>query len=198
MKYVNQKEYPDKLYTTGLDFEGEEREKGLTTTISSSGCGLCSAVMVASRLIPNCEFNLDDAMQMSYSCGANHRKGTTYKIFAPVFAEAMGFDLEMTNDPERVRYCLRTGGAAVLHSKGDRDDYVGVFSHVGHYVVAVSEERDGRIAVLDPEYEAAKYEEEGRSGLVEVKNGVIALCDMQVIVDDTAPADPSFYLFWRK
>lgn len=193
MKYVNQKEYPYWLYTTRLDFEGEKREEGKTTTISSSGCGLCSAVMVAHRLIPNCDFDLKDAMNLSYENNANRRLGTTYKRFAPAFCEKLGLDLEMTNDPERLRYCLRTGGAAVLHVKGDRDGYVGVLSCGGHYVIAISEERDGRIAVLDPSYREGKYR-----GLVEIKNGVIALCDMQVIVEDTAPAEPSFYLFWRK
>ena len=198
MKYVNQKEYPDWLYVTRVDMEGEGKERGRTSTISSSGCGLCSAVMVADRLIPGCEFGLKDAIKMSYDTNANHRIGTDYKRFAPVFAEEYGLELEMTNDPERLRYCLRTGGAAVLHLKGDRDGYVGVFSHGGHYAVAISEERDGRIAVLDPSYTKGKYEEEGRKGLVEMKNDVIAICDMQVIIDDTAPAEISFYLFWRK
>lgn len=198
MKYVNQKGYPDWLYVTRVDMEGEDKERGRTTTISSSGCGLCSAVMVADRLIPGCEFGLKDAIKMSYDTNANHRKGTDYKRFAPVFAEEYGLEVEMTNDPERLRYCLRTGGAAVLHVKGDRDGYVGVFSHGGHYAVAISEERDGRIAVLDPSYTKGKYEEEGRKGLVEMKNDVIAICDMQVIIDDTAPAAISFYLFWRK
>ena len=73
-----------------------------------------------------------------------------------------------------------------------------VFSHNGHYVVAVSEERDGRIAILDPAYWPDKYEEEGRKGLVEVKNGVMAVCDMQVLMNDTDTISPRFYLFWRK
>lgn len=198
MKYVNQKEYPDWLYVTRFDLEGDDKEHGRTTTISSSGCGLCSAVMVAERLIPEVNFGLKEAIKMSYDTKANHRIGTDYKRFAPAFAEKYGLDLELTNDSERLRYCLRTGGAAVIHVKGDRDGYVGVFSHGGHYAVAISEERDGRIAVLDPSYVKGKYEEEGRKGLVEIKNDVVAICDMQVIIDDTAPAEPSFYLFWRK
>ena len=36
------------------------------------------------------------------------------KVFGPAFAEKMGFDLEMTSDPERLHYCMRTGGAAVV------------------------------------------------------------------------------------
>ena len=198
MKYINQKEYPDWLYVTKTEMESEEKEKGRTTTIYSSGCGLCSAIMVADRLVPNCGFDLKAALRMSYDTNANHLKGTDYKRFAPAFAEKFGLDMEMSNDPERLRYCLRTGGAAVVHVKGDRDGHVGVFSHIGHYIVAISEERDGRIAVLDPAYMVGRYDEEGRKGLVELKCGLVALCDMQVLVDDSAPADPSFYLFWRK
>ena len=198
MKYVNQKEYPDLLYVTRFELEGEEREKGRTTTISTSGCGLCSAVMVADRLIPDSKFSLKDAIRMSYDLKANHFQGTDYKIFAPAFAERCGLELEMTNDPERLRCCLRTGGAAVLHAKGDRDGHVGVFSKAGHYITAISEERDGRIAILDPSYCKGKYEEEGRKGLVEMKNEVIALCDIKVLIEDTAPSNISFYLFWRK
>ncbi len=196
MKYVNQKEYPYWLYVTKVN--EENMENGVNTTISDSGCGLCSAVMVADLLNPNSEFGLKDAMQISYDTIANHRAGTDYHRFAPAFAEKQGLELEMTNDPERLRFCLRSGGAAVIHVKGDRTGYVGVFSHGGHYAVAISEERDGRIAVLDPSYFKGKYEEEGRKGMVEMKNDVIALCDIQVIIDDTAPAEPSFYLFWRK
>lgn len=198
MKYVNQKEYPDWLYITRQSYEGEEKKKGLTTTISSSGCGLCTAVMIVSRLLPNSDFGLEDAMRISYDCGANRMKGTTYKIFAPAFAKACGLDYEMTNDPERLRYCLRTGGAAALHAKGNTEDYIGVFTNGGHMMAAISEERDGRIAILDPSYTDGKYDTEGRKGKVEVKYGMISLCDMDVVVENTKPADPSFYLFWRK
>lgn len=198
MKYVNQLEYPHWLYTTRVDLDPANVEWGRTSTVKTSGCGLCSAVMVADRLLPESEFDLSDAVQLSYDTGSNRGKGTTYPRFAPAFAEKMGLDLEMTSDPERLRHCLRTGGAAVLHVKGDREGHVGVFSHGGHYVVAISEQRDGRIAILDPSLKEGKYEEDGRKGLVELKNGVVALCDMQVLVEDTAPADPSFYLFWRE
>ena len=199
MKNINQKNYPDIPYITRQLCDKEaDREKGKTTTISSSGCGLCSAIMVADRLIPNCEFGLEDAVNISYESNANVKIGTDYQRFAPAFAEKLGLDFEKTNDPERLRYCLRTGGAAVLHMKGDRDGHIGVFSNGGHYIAAISEERDGRIATMDPSFRPAKYDKEGVKGLVEIKNDVVTLCDMQVLVDDTAPAPYSFYLFWRK
>ena len=198
MKFVSQLNYTDMPYITRTSMEGEAREKGLTTTVRRSGCGLCSAVMVAHCLIPDCEFEVEDALKIAYDSEANYRIGTSLKRLAPAFAECMGFDYEMTNDPERLRYCLRTGGAAILHIKGDREGHVGVFSHRGHYIMAFAEERDGRIAVMDPSMVEGKYEEDGRKGLVEVKNGVIALCDINVLVEDTLPATYSFYLFWRK
>ena len=199
MKYINQKGYPDWLYVTKTDMDSEiDREKGRTTTVASSACGLCSAILVADRLVPNCDFDLKAALKLSYDVKANHLIGTDYKRIAPAFAEKMGFEYEGTNDPDRLRYCLRTGGAAVLHMGGDNEGRVGVFSHKGHYVAAISEERDGRIAILDPSCVEGKYEEEGRKGMVELKNGVIAICDMQVVVDDTSTRDPGFWLFWRK
>lgn len=198
MKYINQKDYPDWLYVTCVDMDEENREKGRTTTVASSACGLCAAIIAADRLLVDPGFGLKEALKLSYDVGANREIGTDYDIYAPAFAEKMGLELEDSDDPERLRYCLRTGGAAVVLVSGDRDGYTGVFSHNGHYVVAVSEERDGRIAMLDPAYWPDKYEEEGRKGLVEVKNGVMAVCDMQVLMNDTDTISPRFYLFWRK
>ena len=109
----------------------------------------------------------------------------------------MGFRLEMTNEVEPMCECLRTGGAAVVHVGGDYEGHVGLFSHGGHYVAAIGMEPDGRVAILDPSYKLNKFEEEGRKGKVEMKNGFICLCDPQLLVADTATRDPGFYLFWR-
>ena len=195
MKYVNQLEYPHWLYVTHTQ-DGKE-EEGKLTTVKTSGCGLCSAVMVSDQLLPNCTFDLKDALDLSYATGANHKAGTDYKIFAPAFAEKLGLRTEMSNDPQHLLDCLRTGGAAVINVGGDHDGRSGIFSHRGHYIVAIREEADGRIAILDPSYKPGKFEEEGRAGKVEIRHGVIALCEVQVLVDDTATRDPGFYLFWR-
>ena len=92
MKYVNQLEYPDWFYVTKTDLEDEARRKhGETTTVKSSACGLCSAVMVADRLLPNCAFDLKDALDLAYECGANRGVGTEYLYYAPAFAEKLAF-----------------------------------------------------------------------------------------------------------
>ena len=114
------------------------------------------------------------------------------------FAEKLGLRLEMTSDPERLLSCLRTGGAAVANV-GEREGYTAVFTHSRHYIAVIGEEPDGRVAILDPSYKEGKYEEEGRKGKVELKNGVIALCTPEVLHEDTVKdREVVYYLFWRK
>ena len=199
MKYINQLEYAHIPYITRTEMETEEdRKKGETTTIRSSGCGLCAAIMALDRLYVNYDFTLEDAVQLSYSVKANWKRGTSYARFAPVFAEKFNLQLEITSDPERLRHCLRTGGAAVMHAGGDREDFVGLFTKGGHYITLISEEPDGRIAILDPSNAPGKFEKEGRKGLVEIKDEQIILCDMDTLVKNFKVGYPGLYLFWRK
>jgi len=198
MKYINQLDYEHLPYVTCTEATGEKFERGQKTTIRSSGCGLCSAIMVAHRLLPNIEFGLDEALAISYESKANYGAGTGYQRFVPAFAQRVGLYYESSDDPQDLIRCLQTGGAAVVHVGGDQEGRVGVFSHIGHYIVAINVERDGRIAILDPSYKIGKYEEEGRVGKVEMKNDYIALTDVETLVKDSSNRHPSFWLFWRE
>lgn len=198
MRYVNQRDYPDMSYVTRANPKNINHEKGKHTTVSSSGCGLCSAIMVADRLLPSYRFELEDAIELSYSVGANHAIGTDPKLFFPAFAEKMGLKLVSTNDLDALLHCLRTGGAAVVHVGGDREGHIGLFTHGGHYMVIIGEEPDGRLAILDPSYCESKYEEEGRVGKVEVVNGVIVLCDPQILDGEGHVSKTHYHLFWRR
>jgi len=191
MKYISQLDYPHWLFVTRTDLEEEQRERGRTTTIRSSGCGICSAVMVAHRLLPNCTFDLKEAIDLAYETKANFEIGTNYLVYAPAFAEKLELRLEMTNDLERLRYCLRTGGAAVVNVGP------GTFTQTGHYIVAINEEPDGRIAILDPSVRAGKLDDEALKGKVEVINRIIVLCSGETLAADAAKRDPGYYLFWR-
>ncbi len=198
MKFINQTEYDHIPYITRTKLEGEAKEKGKRTTVKTSGCGLCAAMMVVDRLLPNTEFTLKEAIQLSYENSANERLGTSYAKFAPAFAEKFGLIWESTDDPEGLIRCLKTGGAAVVNVAGDQNGVPGLFSHVGHYVVAISIEPDGRLAILDPHYQEGRYEEEGRKGKVEVKCGMIALVQPELFFADVKKSTPGYHLFWRK
>ena len=116
------------------------------------------------------------------------------------FAEK--FDLEMVRNSniEDLRHCLRTGGVAGILVSGDHDDYHGVFSDRWmHWMVVVSEERDGRFCVLDPAYEEGIYEKGDRKGKVEVISRGFSRTTAQVLQEETATVkDGGFCLFWRK
>ncbi len=198
MKYINQLDYPDKPYITRVKLEGEEKEKGTKTTVKTSACGLCSAIMVADRLVPNCQFDIDDAIQLSYESEANSYIGTRYNMFAPALAKKFDFIYETTCDVEKLKEWLTYGGVAVANVGGDREGYIGVFSHSGHYVFISNLEENNRVAILDPSYWEGKYDEDGRKGKVEIKQGVIAVCDISVLQKDAENRNPSFYLFKRK
>ena len=197
MKYIYQKNYVDVPYITGTELEGEKREKGLTTTVADVGCGLISAVIVADRLLINCNFDVHDAVRISYEAKANGKAGTNYTLFAPAFAKELGLIYKGTSDPNELLHCLRTGGAAGANVCGDRDGYTGVFSKGGHLIAVINEDPDGRIATLDPSYKDGKFDRDGRRGKVEVKNGVISICDLSVLIKETENRSPSFHLFWR-
>lgn len=198
MKYLYQLDYGHLSYVTATELSGADKTRGESTTVRSSGCGLCSAIMVLDRLLVDYDFTLEDAVKLSYSVKANHMRGTSLKRFGPALAEKFNLEYEESSDTERLIYCLQTGGAAVAHIGGDREGHIGVFSHRGHYVAVIGVEKDGRLAILDPSYKEGKYLEEGRVGKVEVKHGVVAICEVETLKEDCANRTLSFYLFWRK
>ncbi len=201
MKYVNQLDYPDMPYITQVKSTDPEKIKiGLNNTVAKSGCGLCSAVMVASRLrVDDGTFDVEQARQLSYDSGANHSSGTDGSFYYPAFAEKFNLDFVRGKSTEDLLNCLRTGGAATISCTGDREDYHGVFSdRWGHYIVAVSVERDGRLAILDAAFEEGNYEKGDRKGKVEVLSRGFCRTTVKVIEEETATRELPFYLFWRK
>ncbi len=199
MRYINQNDYDYVLYpvNTGA-LEEEQDADDRCCTFADAGCGLAAAIMVADRLLVEPDFGIKEALQLAYLCEANHIPGTDYKRYAPAFAKQLGLKYAPSNSTEELLRCLRTGGAAVLHSAGDRaeDGYIGVFTHGGHFLTAISVEEDGRIAILDPSLRDAKYEEPGRCGKVEVRRK-LCLAEADVVARDCEHRDPAYYLFWR-
>ena len=176
MLYINQLDYPDVPYITRTSMSGEDYAWGQKTTVRSSGCGLCSAMMVADRLIPNVEFTLEEAVALSYEAKANTVVGTNYSLFAPAFAKKFNLRRRAAVEEEDLRQCLETGGAAVVLVRGDRDGQEGLFTNRGHYMAVIGVEPDGRFVILDPSYKAGKFDSPDRKGKVEIKNDRIRLC----------------------
>ena len=199
MRYENQREHPHMLYVTRTSLEEKEREYGRTTTMRSSGCGLCAGIMVVDRLLPFYEFSLEDAIQLSYDSDANRVVGTSYIRFGPALAEKFNLRYQMSDKLEDLQNCVRTGGAAVvLVGRGDREEGVpGLFTKSGHYMTVINEEPDGRLAILDPSFRPEKFETEEGKAKVEVKHGVVLLCKPEDLHAETKGKTGPYYLFWR-
>lgn len=198
MKYICQLDYPHWLYITRTGHEGEEFEKGKTTTVKQAGCGMCAAVMMADQLIPNCDFDLGDAISLSYAVKGNQKKGTDYNIYGPALAEKLGLVYESSKDIEDVLRCIRTGGSAIVIAGGDRDGREGIFTHGGHVMNVIGEEADGRLVILDPSLSPTKFESEYRKDKVEVKYGYLVLSEAAILAEECAPKGTPYHLFWRR
>lgn len=191
MYYVNQRNYPHIIYPT---LTGIPELMRMDTTISNSGCGVCSASMVITNLTGT-EFSLADSMELSMSVGANHSPGTDMGLFAPYLAERFDLDLVVTTDADVVRDHLKSGNMAIANVGGDRpeDGYVGLFSHGGHFVAVVGIDEAGEnVTVLDPSQIPGKYLEEGRKGLV-VENGHILHTKLATLMEDCVSRKTSNY-----
>ena len=180
--YLNQTNYPHVAYPTLTDLPEWTRTD---STVRSAGCGLCSASMVVTNLTGR-EFSLIDCLELSLAVNANHSPGTDMDRLAPYVAERFGLKLVMTDDPEQLRQSLLRGGMAVANITGDRpeENYVGLFSHGGHYVAVVAIEPDGEhVTVLDPSQLPDKFHEEGREGKV-VGNGFCLHTTLSILAED--------------
>ena len=202
MRFIYQGDHPHMLYVTRCELDEKNRERGKTTTIKSSGCGLCAAIMAVDRLLPNCNFELTDAIQLSYDSKANLDIGTDYAIYGPAVAEKFGLRYEVCADVEGVRNCLRTGGAVVVLVGGDKNGHKGLFCDSGHYMTIIAEELDGRFAILDPAFSNKRFKEKGmeeiRARYLEVKNEVITLCDPEILHGETTGKYGPYHLYWSK
>ena len=182
MTYINQCNYPHVSYPTLTDLP---ELGGENSTVKSAGCGLCATCMVVENMTGQ-SFPLIDCLELSIAVNANHSPGTDLDVLAPYVAERFQLDLTMTADPELLREHLKKGYMAVACVAGDRpeEDYVGVFSHGGHYVAVIGIDEDGEgIRILDPSQVPGKYKIERPREKV-IVNGNILHSTMKVLAED--------------
>lgn len=195
MKYINQLEHRDIPYRTRVKMENVEESKK-NTNIASSGCGLCSICMMLD-LLTNQTLTLEEAVQISYDCVANHSPGTDMQILAPVIAERFGLECSNTSDLDEAIRHLQNGGQIVVHVRIPEEGKLGLFTKGGHYMSIIS--TDGKeFCILDPSYTPEKYHIPEREGKVNDKNAPFLYCDVDTVHAETRKDGPKYYLFSRK
>ena len=193
MLYVNQLKHPHIRYEHNVDNGGVPFER---QRISTSGCGLCSACMVVEHLTVH-TLSLEECVQLSYDSHANGSIGTALGELGPLVAEKFGLTFERTDDMDKMIACLQAGGEAIINVGGDDEKGNGVFTHGGHYIVAVSYE-NGEFCLLDPSYREDKFDKNGNAHKVRVREPFI-YCSRGVLEEEAlAKRKYPLYLFKRK
>lgn len=192
MKYLCQLDYPHIPYPTRMT----EDPPALHTTVKSSGCGLCSACMVADMLTDKV-FTIEEAVAMSVEAGANPHAGTNMPIFGPVFAERFGLTMAMSNDLDEAIAHLQKGGKIIAHMGIPEGATIGLFTKGGHYVVLVDTDGE-QFTVLDPSYDTGKFDIPERKGRVDDSNAPFLRCPVKTLDSETKPGKTKYYLFARK
>lgn len=117
-------------------------------TISSAGCGVTSAAIVASSLTGNKKYDPVYMMEWAHKtkdCGKGI-SGTDPSFFK-VFVEELGFNYEKVGkkDTNKVVNALQSGKALVIAHMGP-----GHFTTGGHYIVLSAIDSNGKVYVHDP------------------------------------------------
>ena len=192
MLYLNQLDYRHIHYEHNVDKGGVPEER---RNIATSGCGICSACMVVDHLTTH-HLSLDECIRIVYAVKANPGAGCRMAILGPALAEKFGLDFRTSKSMEDVISCLQQGGRVIINVGGNHDDYVGLYSTVGHYILAVAYDGE-ELCILDPSYKEGKYEIEPHTGKVRV-DYPFTYCRPEHIIADTQNRATPFYLFKRK
>ena len=193
MRYLCQLDYPHIPYPTEV-LSGSEN--GKSTTVCSSGCGLCSACMVVEALTDQ-SFSIEDAVALSVDIGANLWRGTDMLMFGPAFAEKFGLNYSNTSDLAEAIEHLQKGGQIIAHMGVPKGATIGLFTKVGHYIVLTSV-ADGQFCVLDPSYKSDKFDIPERAGKVNVKHAPYLYCPVEIVDSETKANRAKYHLFSRK
>ena len=191
---INQNNYPDTIYVTKTKKSEEDRRNGLSTTIATSGCGICCGIMVA-KYFGN-DMSMDEAIQLSYDYEANTGFGTKYKPYATGLCEKYDLVCERTELKDVLFKHLDEGGCAVCNVGGDHDDHIGVFSHVGHYIFIYKHVGD-EVYILDPGIEPSKYLEDNRKDKVRFEDEFV-ISDVKYLIADMDNRETPLFLFIKR
>ena len=188
MKYICQLDYKHIPYETNLDNGGNPENR---RSISSSGCGVCSACLVDDLLTAS-EFGIEECRDLSYATGANRtHSGTNLNLLGPAVAERFDLVYKPSMELSEAIACLRDGGKVIARVKK------GLFTNGSHYICLFS--TDGRdFAILDPSYTPTKFHTPEREGRVDDTQAPFVYCDVNALHAETEDAFTKYHLFSRK
>lgn len=169
-------------------------------TVTTSGCGPCSALMILENLTPT-RYKMQDWINWVLSTGARVSSGTDMGILAAAMVKKFGFIVTKTDDETVLKNHLKKGGMAIGNCGGEHGNWRGLFSTAGHYFTIVGYTGDGYFIVLDPNWTKNKFTNQAnslskwRSQHAKQGSGTEVYVDASNLNEDTRTRTPSYYLF---
>lgn len=192
MLYINQLDYENMPYHHNMKNGGAGEGRN---NVKTGGCGLCCLCMIVSNLAGKV-LELETCRDMSEALHANMDPGTNLEILAPEVAKLYGLEYSCTDEVDVLKEHMKKGGMAIAQSGGDREGYIGVFTHGGHFLVLDHVEED-QAYLLDPSYQEGKFDEPSRVGKVHLSLPFV-VCDMETLRKDCENRTPAYYLFSKE
>ena len=169
-------------------------------TVSTSGCGPCSALMILENMT-DIRYNMQDWINWVISTGARVNGGTDMKVLSNAMAKKFGFTVSTTSDENVLKNHLKQGGMAIGNCGGSYSGWRGLFSTAGHFFTIIGITDDHYFIVLDPNWTQNKFTNAGNSLSKWRKQHAIQGEGTHVFVNadnlnrDTKTRTPSYYLF---
>ena len=169
-------------------------------TVSTSGCGPCSALMILENMT-DIRYNMQDWINWVISTGARVNGGTDMKVLSNAMAKKFGFTVSTTSDENVLKNHLKQGGMAIGNCGGSYSGWRGLFSTAGHFFTIIGITDDDYFIVLDPNWTQNKFTNAGNSlskwrrQHVIQGNGTHVYVNADNLNRDTKTRTPSYYLF---
>lgn len=161
-------------------------------TIGSSGCGVCSSLMIILNMT-TFEPKLESYTEALIEKGARAPYGSNINVIADYLKDEYKLKHTFTKDVDKLKQHLKDGNMAIAH--------VGVnkyFARSGHFVViaGITKGEDGkeRAIILDPTFAKAKYDVKRRVDMgIEYSDDGIVTAPFETVLADCK--DEYFTLF---
>ena len=169
-------------------------------TVSTSGCGPCSALMILENMTDK-RYNMRDWINWVVGTGARVNGGTGMATLSKAMAKKFGFTVSTTSDESVLKNHLKQGGMAIGNCGGSYSGWRGLFSTAGHFFTIIGITDDHYFIVLDPNWTSNKFTNSGNSLSKWRKQHAIQGEGTHVFVNatnlnaDTKTRTPSYYLF---
>lgn len=164
--------------------------KGNGKTVKTSGCGVCSALMVLNNYYGKEVMTVAKMATFAKNVGARESGGTNMHTLLKALAKKYDITYKTTSKNAELLEHLKNGGMAILN----QGDAYNVFSTAGHYVVAYAIASGETIRCLDPYWYNGKFSGSPRKSRVVKVTGNEVWVNLSQIGKATSDRNPSYYL----